>query len=176
MIEIHKLNIDDYKGKKYTFEYITPGYYDLIAEDEFSFRFDYKRFSEPQNKSFVDELASDWLEKPILLGIFNNEQFAGFIEGSIETWNNRFRISNLMVFKEYRKQHLSVQLMNAITKEAKKYNVRMLVLEVLSCNVPAIQCYMKRGFKIIGFDAYAFSNNDIKNHEIRIEMGKLIES
>ena len=44
-------------------------------------------------------------------------------------------------------------------------------METQSCNVPAIHCYMKNGFKIIGFDTHSYSNCDIEKHEVRIEMG-----
>lgn len=176
MFEMRKLDLTDYKGKRYEFQYTTPGYYEFIKKSEMSFCFEYKEYSKLQNKCFEDELVGEWLEKPILIGAYYNEQLAGFIEGSIETWNKRFRISNLLVFQEFRSKQLSKQLINSMIEEAKRNCARMVVLEVLSCNIPAIHCYLKAGFTIIGFDTYAFSNNDIENHEVRIEMGKVIAS
>lgn len=170
MIEIKPLNSANYKGKKYLFSYQTPGYYNLIAE-EWSFRFLYEDFAEPQTRSFEDELIGDWLEKPVLFGAFENGALAGLIEGSMETWNNRFRISNIFVFEGYRQRQIGTQLMNHILYTAKKSNARMAVLETQSCNIPAIHFYLKMGFHIIGFDTCAYSNNDIEKHEIRIEMG-----
>lgn len=53
-------------------------------------------------KSFLSELLADWLDNPICFGAFDDEKFLGFIEGSMETWNNRFRITNIWVDKAYR--------------------------------------------------------------------------
>lgn len=49
---------------------------------------------------------------------------------------------------------------------------RMIVLETQSCNEAAIAFYRKKGFSVIGFDLYAYSNTDPERHEVRIEMGK----
>lgn len=62
--------------------------------------------------------------------------------------------------------------MNRITETAESTGARMIVLETQSCNESAIAFYRKNGFSIIGFDLYAYSNNDPERHEVRIEMGK----
>ena len=62
--------------------------------------------------------------------------------------------------------------MNRITETAGSTGARMIVLETQSCNESAIAFYRKNGFSIIGFDLYAYSNNDPERHEVRIEMGK----
>lgn len=173
IIEIKLLEAEKYKNKKYLFEYETPGYFDLVA-NEWSFQFIYKEFREKQKKSFEDELLGDWLEKPMLYGAFVNGVLAGIIEGSIEGWNNRFRISNILVFENYRKSQIGTRLIEHIIAEAKNLHARMVVLETQSCNIPAIHCYLKNGFRIIGFDTHSYSNNDIENHEVRIEMGREI--
>ena len=51
----------------------------------------------------------------------------------------------------------------------------MVVLETQSCNERAIAFYWKYGFEIIGFDLYAYSNDDVDRHEIRVEMGLKIK-
>lgn len=48
----------------------------------------------------------------------------------------------------------------------------MAVLETQSYNYKAISFYKKNGFEIIGFDRYAYSNEDPEDHNMRIEMGK----
>lgn len=47
----------------------------------------------------------------------------------------------------------------------------MAVLETQSCNENAIAFYNKNGFNIIGFDLYAYTNENLDKHEVRIEMG-----
>ena len=65
--------------------------------------------------------------------------------------------------------------MNRITETAESTSARMIVLETQSCNESAIAFYRKNGFSIIGFDLYAYSNNDPERHEVRIEMGKKLQ-
>ena len=145
MIEIRLLDSNVYKGRKLRFEYVTPGYLELNILD-LSFCFEYKGFDEPQSRGFEDELLSDWLEKPILFGAFVDDELAGIIEGSMEQWNKRFRISNLLVFEPYRKQQIASRLLDHMMLEAKQVKARMIILETQSCNIPAIECYRKKDF------------------------------
>ena len=99
----------------------------------------------------------------------------GYVEGTLEKWNNRYRISNIGIF-DFTRRHAGIGtlLMKAILSEAEKRGARMVVLETQTCNENAISFYKKNGFKIIGFDLYAYSNTDPERHEVRIEMGKVI--
>ena len=51
----------------------------------------------------------------------------------------------------------------------------MAALETQSFNYKAISFYKKNGFQVIGFDRYAYSNHDPEKHDMRIEMGKLLD-
>lgn len=170
-MEIRRLDLEQYRGKKLRFEYQTPGYWELIAEKR-AFRFEYRAFPQPKEHMFEDVLLQEWLEKPVLFGAFEGGELAGLIEGSIESWNNRFRISNLLVDWKYRKRGIGAALMARMLEEAAAQRARMAVLEVQSCNVPAMHLYERCGFQIIGFDMFSYSNEDLENHEMRIEMGK----
>ncbi|MEG0274192.1 MAG: GNAT family N-acetyltransferase [Longicatena sp.] len=169
-MEIRPLNEKEYKHKEYEFIYETSGYYDLKIND-MSFQFVYKPFEKNQRRSFKDELLADWLEAPVLYGAFVEDTLVGFIEGSMEAWNQRFRISNILVTEGHRGMRIGSILIEHILDIAKNQNARMVILETQSCNVPAIHCYQRNGFKIIGFDTHAYSNQDIERHEICIEMG-----
>lgn len=116
---------------------------------------------------------SEWLENPAAFGAFEDGKLIGFVEGSPETWNNRFRISNICIFDHTKRScGIGTMLMDAIQKTAASSGARMIVLETQSCNENAITFYKKNGFSIIGFDLYAYSNTDPARHEVRIEMGK----
>lgn len=91
--------------------------------------------------------------------------------GSPESWNHRWRISNLCIFQEkHRRCGVATALMEKMLEEAAP--MRMAVLETQTCNERAIAFYRKCGFEIIGFDLYAYSNHDPEAHEVRLEMGK----
>lgn len=171
-MEIRRLEKETYAGRKFTANYKTNGYYE-IGTSESGFQICYVSFEKPVEKSFDDVFFGEWLEHPVAFGAFDSGKLVGYVEGSIETWNNRFRISNICVFDDKKRSTgIGTRLMEAIQKEAEYSGARMIVLETQSCNVAAIAFYRKQGFAIIGFDLYAYSNTDPERHEVRIEMGK----
>ena len=171
-MKIRQLENAQYAGRRFTARYQTNGYYEITAA-EGGFRIAYTPFEAPAARSFDDVMFGEWLEAPVAFGAFEQERLLGFVEGSIESWNNRFRISNLCVFdKAARGQGIGSMLMARITEAARARGARMLVLETQSCNEAAIAFYRKNGFSVIGFDLYAYSNADPERREVRIEMGK----
>lgn len=171
-MEIKQLKKTVFAGKRFTARYLTNGYYD-IRRTENGFDINYVPFDTAVERSFEDEFFGKWLGESVAYGAFEGETLLGFAEGAQETWNNRFRISNICVFDTAaRRRGIGTTLMNAILTEAEKTGARMAVLETQSCNENAIAFYLKSGFAIIGFDLYAYSNADPECHEIRIEMGK----
>ncbi|MDY3027542.1 MAG: hypothetical protein SOR74_11630 [Candidatus Faecivicinus sp.] len=50
-MEIRRLDLEQYRGKKLQFEYQTPGYWELIVEKR-AFRFEYKAFPQPKEHVF----------------------------------------------------------------------------------------------------------------------------
>lgn len=125
-----------------------------------------------KERGFEDEMIGEWLDKTVGYGAFEGERMLGFVEGALENWNNRFRISNICIFdNSVRNRGIGTALLNTILSEARKTGARMAVLETQSCNENAIAFYNKNGFNIIGFDLYAYTNEDLDKHEVRIEMG-----
>ena len=176
MIEIIELDKKIYFGKKFTLHYQTKGYYD-IKSTETGFDIIYRTFEAPKEMSFSDVFFNEWLENPKAFGAFENGQLLGYVEGTLEEWNNRYRISNICVFSDLnRHSGIGSLLMESILSEAVKSGARMVVLETQTCNENAISFYKKHGFELIGFDLFAYSNSDPKRHEVRIEMGKQINS
>ena len=157
-MKIRQLENAQYAGRRFTARYQTNGYYEITAA-EGGFRIAYTPFEAPAARSFDDVMFDEWLEAPVAFGAFERDVLLGFAEGSMESWNNRFRISNLCVFD----------------KAARARGARMLVLETQSCNEAAIAFYRKNGFSVIGFDLYAYSNAAPERREVRIEMGKKLQ-
>ncbi len=59
----------------------------------------------------------------------------GFVEGFLEKWNNRYRISNIVVFDaKVRGKGVGRTLLDTIIKEAVASGARMAVLETQSYN------------------------------------------
>ena len=169
---ISKLDKKDYQGKKFIAKYLTKGYYDIQRTSN-GFEFVYTEFDDEKEMSFEDSFYNEWLEEPVAYGMFENEKLVGYVEGTIEKWNNRYRISNICVF-DSAQRHCGIgsKLIDVILDEAKQSGARMVVLETQTCNLNAISFYKKNGFDIIGFDLYSYSNEDLVRHEVRIEMGR----
>ena len=171
-MEIRRLDKEVYAGGKFTARYTTGGYYDICASES-GFQMRYTACATPVDKSFEDVFFGEWLENPLAFGAFEGEKLIGYVEGSMEGWNNRFRISNICVFDHSeRNSGIGTKLMETMQREAVSRKARMIVLETQSCNEAAIAFYRKNGFTIIGLDLYAYSNTDPRQHEVRIEMGK----
>lgn len=171
-MDIRQLDRETYAGRTFIARYMTGGYYDICPSDD-GFRMEYVSLAAPVEKSFEDVFFGDWLEDPVAFGAFEGGRMIGYAEGSPETWNNRFRISNLCVFDgAMRRRGTGTALMEIMLRTAASSGARMAVLETQSCNENAIAFYTKNGFSVIGFDLYSYSNDDPARHEIRIEMGK----
>ncbi len=171
-MEIRKLDPAVYAGRKFTARYRTNGYY-AILPCESGFQMRYTAFEAPVEKSFDDKFFGEWLDHPVAYGVFEGDRLVGYVEGAIEGWNNRYRISNICIFDfENRSRGLRQALMNAILREAEASGARMVILETQTCNENAIAFYRRNGFEIIGFDLYSYSNDDPEKCEVRIEMGK----
>ena len=174
-MEIKRLEREDYAGRKFTARYQTRGCYDICA-DEGGFSVKYTPFGKTEERSFDDVFFSEWLEEPIAFGAFDGGELIGYVEGSPESWNKRFLISNICVFENAKRgSGVGTALLDAIQAAAVPTGARMIVLETQSCNENAIAFYRKNGFEIIGFDLYAYSNDDPERHEVRLEMGKKLK-
>ena len=173
-MEIKLLSKQEYQGREYSAEICSDRYLSIDPDDE-GFKMKWM-FSETELKmSIKDSFLQEWLENPVAYGAFGNDRMLGFVEGFHEKWNNRFRISNICIFNETdRKSGIGKMLLEKIMVDAVNSGSRMAVLETQSFNFKAISFYRKKGFEIIGFDRYAYSNRGPEEHNMRIEMGKML--
>lgn len=168
-VEIKALPISEYAGYEFSVEYVTDHFYDVELMDE-GFRLKLKSCP-PVKKSFSDSLFSDWLEAPVAFGAFVDGMLMGFVEGSRESWHNMFRVSNIFVDPSARRRGLGQALLEHIVAYARAQGgFRAVILETQSCNYPAISMYKKLGFRLCRIDICEYSNIDIENHEVRIDL------
>ena len=173
-MEIRALDQTAYAGKSFTMRYTTTRYLDIRRSGE-GFVFETKPFAAPVEMCFEDRFFNEWLDEPVAYGAFEADYLLGYVKGFLETWNNRYRISNICVFaEEARRCGIGSRLMEVILRAARDSGARMAVLETQSCNEKAIAFYRKHGFDLIGFDLFAYTDTDPQRHEIRIEMGKFL--
>lgn len=155
-------------------KYVTLGYYDLSVCHSFeSWKIDLtlKPLEKKLEKNYQGRLFEDHIEEPRVFAAMLGDRQTGWIELGYEKWNNRMRVWEFLVEEESRRKHIGLALMNHAVKISKEKSARMLMLETQTCNVPAINFYLKFGFELIGFDTSAYSNQDIEKKEIRLELG-----
>ena len=173
-MEIIRLEPAEYAGKPFRLTYETKGYYDIRPE-EATFAFEYRALPHSETHVDRDVMFSEWLDDPVAYGAFEGDALLGFAEGFLEKWNNRFRVSNIVVFaEENRHLGLGARLFEKMLEEAVGAGARMLVLETQSCNERAIAFYRRQGLEVIGFDLYAYTNEDPQRREVRVEMGRML--
>jgi len=176
-VEIVELHKDDSSLPTLRDKYVTDSYYDLTVMREpkaWRAELNLKPFENPQEKSYTGRFFEGHIEEPrVFAAVLDGEQ-VGWVELGYDKWNNRMRIWEFLVKKEHRRKNLGTALMKHAVAIAKQKGARMLVLETQSCNVLAIEFYLKQGFDLIGFDLAAYSNEDIKRKEVRLEFGLML--
>lgn len=176
--ELRKLD-ESYRGKELDFFYISEFYYDIqksYHEESINFKFMKKHFSTPIEKRFKTILMEEHLNDPFLYGVFYKEKVIAYLEMVYEKWNNRMRITNILVEHDFRNKGIGKLLMDKAYEVSKNHGARSIILETQSCNFPAISFYKALGFRIIGFDLLAYSNEDLERLEVRLELGKIIKN
>ena len=173
-VKIVELSKSDPSLPKLSYRYMTLGYFDLsVIREKGSWKIGLtqKPLEQPLEKGFTGTLFEEHIEEPRAFAAVLNGEQVGWVELGYEKWNNRMRVWEFLVKEEYRRMGVGTLLMGHAIKIAKKRGARMLVLETQSCNVAAINFYLKQGFNLIGFDSAAYSNIDVEKKEVRLEMG-----
>jgi ribosomal protein S18 acetylase RimI-like enzyme len=177
-MKIIELKKDQYKGYELEYYYTSSAYYDVSIKKKKSITIQIKRkktFKKIEKRS-KGKLFEDYIGNGEAYGVFDGKKLIACIEGSLETWNNRYRIWNFVVDKKYRKEGFGRMLFEHMLKIAEEKKARALILEVQSCNDVAIKFYIKFGLHFVGLNTIEYSNNDIENKEVRLEMAKRILS
>jgi ribosomal protein S18 acetylase RimI-like enzyme len=157
-------------GSKYSTSY----YYDVsVLRGSGSWRIELTRkaLEDTLDKSYPGRLFEDHIEEPRVFTAMLDCRQIGLIELGYDKWNNRMRVWELLVEEEFRRRGIGRLLMNHAVKIAKEKGARMLVLETQTNNTVAIDFYLNFGFELIGLDIAAYSNEDTKKKEVRLELG-----
>ncbi len=172
-MKIVELDRTKYEKHELDLGYETKGYYRVRVKGKHDTTFTIKkrRFLRKRKKTVKAHLFADYIDNPEVFAIFERKKIAAVIEGSVESWNGRYRIWNILVERKFRRRGYGQSLIKHIKKRARKSGSRAIVLEVQSCNVSAISFYFNQGFRFTGIDIMAYTNQDIKKKEVRLEMG-----
>ncbi len=172
-IEIKELDRQHWEKYELEFSYTTDGYYSFDVSG-WDFKLKFNPYGKTINKKFTDKLFEDWAKNALAFGAFSEGEPVGVTECFMEKWNNRLRITNLLVFEKFRGKGIGTALIEKDIEIGIQNGARMAVLETQTCNPRAVEFYLKTGFKPIGFDLFSYSNSDAEKTEVRLEMGKIL--
>lgn len=173
MCEIVSLPRTLYEGYAFPFDYESELYYDVRIRDiSGGFGVDFVRmpFPRPFVKQMEEHLFDQPSDAPEAHGIFEDDTLVALTEISPEFWNNRLRVIHLWVHRDHRRKGYGRMLMDKAKQIALSQGRRAVVLETQSSNSKAIEFYLSQGFMLGGFDATAYTNEDIEKKEVRLEM------
>lgn len=169
-IRICEMPRAEYAGLTYTAVYTTELYY-AVNVSENGFLLEERSADPPLKKSFSDALFGDWLEAPVAFGAFDDEELLGFVEGSPESWHRLFRVSNVFIYPQHRRKGVAKALLCHIIGHARQQAVcRGVILETQTSNYAAISLYKKLGFRLTRIDLNEYTNTDVENNEVRIDL------
>ena len=173
------LERNKWQGYKLPFHYISHNYYDveiMRSDNDFHVNFVKKPFEEPYEHmpDETDKLFQPWWDDIMAWGIVEGGRLIAAIETAVEEWSNRLCVTELWIDDAYRRKGIGTALMDIAMKRAKEEKRRALMLETQSRNEGAIAFYLAYGFTLIGFDACAYQNDDLRRKEVRMEMGILL--
>ncbi len=173
-----RLDREKYDYYPLCYEYETNEYYSVARKsdkNQMSLEFSRKPLKETLKFSNTDTLFQDYWQNPEAYAIEIDGILAGILELDFEEWNSRVRLTQLLVDKKYRKMGIGKALMNFAKNLATEQGYRILVLETQNTNVPAIDFYFSQGFEFCGSNVFFYSNDDIGENEVMLEMAFLID-
>ncbi len=173
---IKELPRENYEDYVLNYTYTSDSHYksQLVEDDNgFSFRFTKEKLPEILERDCCDTLFQPYWQGVTAYGVFNDESEKdpyAVMELAREEWNNRLVITQLLVVPEKRGQGIGRKLVDLAINIAEKEDYRLITLETQTCNIPAIEFYKKCGFKFAGTNLHFYSNDDISENEVMIEM------
>lgn len=85
------------------------------------------------------------------------------------------RVWEFHVAEAWRRQGIGRRLMDGVVETAVAHNLRVIVCETQSSNVPAIRVYRQLGFVLDALDLSFYSNDDLAKNEIAVFMKRYLE-
>jgi len=105
------------------------------------------------------------------LTAYDRDRCVGLALSGVQAWNSSLILHEFHIDPDYQRQGIGYRLMDAqIARAAKSRQVRCIVAETQSTNVPAIQFYRRMGFVLDGIDLSYYTNEDVARGEVAVFM------
>lgn len=103
-------------------------------------------------------------------GAFAGARLVGVALASPEEWNHSLRVWEFHVAEGWRGQGLGRRLMEEVVETAVAHQLRVIVCETQSSNVPAIRAYRRLGFVLDAIDLSFYTNEDVAQDNVAVFM------
>jgi|SRR5579883_919003 len=141
-----------------------------VALEGFSFQLVEKAVTPPIKKRYDFDVADETERAAWHFASVAEEagQLAGFVALEHQLWNNRVNIRHLYVQPAFRRRGVGRRLMDQVDVFAQSVKARSLWLETQNINYPAIQFYLRVGFRLCGFDTALYDPKNVLPGEIAL--------
>ena len=124
-----------------------------VISDEQGFTLREEHVDPPIHKSFpLSDLPKDLLQSDYTLVAEEAGEIRGFASMRFESWNTRSILRHFYVVPEDRRRGVGTALVGAMYSLSKKAGGRCLWVETQNINYPAIQFFIRHGFRFCGLD------------------------
>ena len=113
---------------------------------------------------------NETISEDLSFGAYDQDVLVGFVLTTAIKWNNSLWIENIRIADDYKGLGIAKSLLEHIKTVAKEKDFRVIGLEVMGSNVPAIELYKKRGYLIDGFDRSHYPTRHGSQKELAIFM------
>ncbi|MEK4629169.1 GNAT family N-acetyltransferase [Solibacillus sp. FSL R7-0682] len=174
MLTIRQIFQKDYpQGKIVSYKYTSNKYYDVSikkTETSWQISLEEEKLANPFEKLLEEEIFEDYKNgSEYYIGEWNGQEIAVLVIQQM-AWNNTLLIHDLYVTESFKRNGIGEKLMVVAKKRGSALGVRSITLETQTSNYPAIQFYLKNGFELVGVNTISYTNEDMENKEVRIEL------
>ena len=173
-MEIIELDRKEYDYYPLHYRYKTQEYYAVktnCSKEGFGVSFHRQRFDTEKLYENTDTLFQEYWNNPRAFGVKDdNGKICAFLEFDTVEWNNTLVMTQLLVAESLRGKGVGRMLFDFVKEIAKTEDYRRISLETQNTNVPAIDFYLKMGFTFSGTDLSFYSNDDIGENEVMLQM------
>jgi GNAT superfamily N-acetyltransferase len=102
------------------------------------------------------------------VGAFEDGTLIGMLTWKYETWNRMVWLCDIRVREEHRRKGLGARLLEDLKWAAMRQDARGIMLETQNTNAPAVEFYLKEGFRLIGLNSELYGLPDRGPAEIAL--------
>ncbi len=108
------------------------------------------------------------------MGAYDGRGLVGLALAEPRAWNRSVWVWELAVARPLRRRGIATRLVHELSRRAAAEGYRVLVCETQSTNVPAIDFYLRTGFRIEGVDLSYYTNEDVRKGEVALFMKRRV--